>query len=99
METIPDACDVCDRLACVCPTKKAHHKDCKFRIAVTCAVGIECEHGYDVCPQCDPCTCEEEETKNVDDDGGDGVLSDRDDGRYAMRVSKRALKSSRKAVR
>ncbi len=18
---------------------------------------IECEHGYDVCPECDPCTC------------------------------------------
>jgi len=26
--------------------------------AATGPVGVVCEHGYDVCPQCDPCTCE-----------------------------------------
>jgi len=25
-------------------------------------VAIECKHGFDVCPQCDPCLCEEIET-------------------------------------
>ena len=30
---------------------------CKFRFSSLCAVPIECEHGYDVCPKCDPCTC------------------------------------------
>lgn len=24
---------------------------------MVCPVGIECDHGYDVCPVCDPCTC------------------------------------------
>ena len=36
---------------------RGHESNCKFRIAETCAVGIECDHGYDVCPICDPCTC------------------------------------------
>lgn len=30
---------------------------CPMHRAMTCAVAIECEHGYDVCPKCDPCTC------------------------------------------
>ena len=34
-----------------------HKDDCKFLRAVQCAVGIECEHGYDVCPICDKCEC------------------------------------------
>lgn len=34
-----------------------HQPQCRFRRAVICSVGIECEHGYDVCPACDPCTC------------------------------------------
>ena len=37
----------------------SHEKDCKFRRAIECPVAIECEHGYDVCPKCDPCTCHE----------------------------------------
>ncbi len=24
-----------------------------------CPVGIACEHGWDFCPKCDPCTCAE----------------------------------------
>ena len=36
---------------------EGHEEGCKFRRAVVCAVAIECKHGYDVCPTCDPCTC------------------------------------------
>lgn len=50
-------CTVCGHLACVCPTIKAHVEGCKFRAAVACPVAIECDHGFDVCPECDPCTC------------------------------------------
>lgn len=38
-----------------------HDEDCKFRIAATCSVAIECdcELKRDVCPVCDPCTCKD----------------------------------------
>lgn len=38
-----------------------HRPGCLFREASLCSVGVQCEHGYDVCPKCDPCTCEESE--------------------------------------
>lgn len=50
-------CDVCGHIACVCKIQKIHDEDCKFRVAATCPAAIECDHGYDVCPICDPCTC------------------------------------------
>jgi hypothetical protein len=65
-EPIPDdktdpplrlGCEVCGFICCVCAIKAAHQPDCKFRKAATCAVGIECDHGRDVCAICDPCTC------------------------------------------
>lgn len=34
-----------------------HKSDCLFFRAVTCTTPIACEHEYDVCPDCDPCTC------------------------------------------
>jgi hypothetical protein len=34
-----------------------HWPGCKWVRAVTCAVPIPCEHGFDACPQCDPCDC------------------------------------------
>lgn len=34
-----------------------HERDCKMRLAFHSAAPIECEHGYDACPICDPCTC------------------------------------------
>lgn len=55
-------CDTCGRLACVCSVKEKHVEGCKFRAAVTCPVAIECDHGYDVCPKCDPCTCPKDAT-------------------------------------
>lgn len=50
-------CDACGMLACTCNIQRRHSDDCKFRLAATCSIPIECDHGYDVCPQCDPCTC------------------------------------------
>lgn len=32
-------------------------KECRLYKAANCGTPIECEHGYDVCPMCDPCTC------------------------------------------
>lgn len=53
-------CPVCDFIGCcVCKIKAHHWPWCKFRNAMACPVAIECEHGYDVCPRCDPCTCSE----------------------------------------
>lgn len=51
------ACPTCHHFACICATKAKHAEDCQYRRAVCCPVGIECDHGYDVCPTCDPCTC------------------------------------------
>ena len=51
------SCDACGMLACVCDIKAKHKPECRFLLAATCAVPIECEHGYDVCPKCDPCEC------------------------------------------
>lgn len=50
-------CNQCGHLACVCIIEQLHKLGCTFRLAATCAVPIECQHGYDVCPTCDPCTC------------------------------------------
>jgi hypothetical protein len=41
----------------VCKAKKNHTEECRYRISLECKVAIECKHGYDVCPKCDPCTC------------------------------------------
>lgn len=40
----------------VCAIKKAHAPGCTYRRAAE-GVAIACEHGRDVCPTCDPCTC------------------------------------------
>lgn len=51
-------CGACGHLACVCNIIAAHpDPKCRFRVSSTCAVPVECEHGFDVCPTCDPCTC------------------------------------------
>lgn len=34
-----------------------HKRSCRYRLAATCAGPVECEHGYEVCPKCDPCEC------------------------------------------
>ena len=40
-----------------CAIRKGHKGNCLYRIAATGGVGIECDHGRDVCAICDPCTC------------------------------------------
>jgi hypothetical protein len=37
--------------------EEAHAEGCPQWRAMVCSVPIECEHGHDVCPKCDPCTC------------------------------------------
>jgi hypothetical protein len=34
-----------------------HARYCRFRVARACAIPVACKHGFDVCPECDPCTC------------------------------------------
>jgi hypothetical protein len=46
----------CGHIVCVCHILETHVESCKYRTATT-GVAIECEHGYNVCPKCDPCTC------------------------------------------
>lgn len=50
-------CRTCKQCPCCCEVRRNHAADCMFRRAVECPVAIECEHGADVCPICDPCTC------------------------------------------
>ena len=50
-------CD-CGHLQCVCELVRQHKDDCPLRLAISCAIPIECDkHGGDVCPICNPCTC------------------------------------------
>ncbi len=44
------------------PTFAQHAPDCRRAVALRCPVGVECPHGYDFCPACDPCTCSADET-------------------------------------
>lgn len=34
-----------------------HDQDCDYRRTAVLGLEFECEHGHDVCPICDPCTC------------------------------------------
>ena len=52
-------CPICEREVCSCDVDTLHKPDCRFRKSAQCAVGIECEHGYDLCPICDKCNCED----------------------------------------
>lgn len=51
------ACDECRMLSCVCAVERAHQRGCPFRVAAAKPVGVQCHHGRDVCPECDPCPC------------------------------------------
>jgi hypothetical protein len=46
------------------PTQR-HHPACRLFISANCSVAITCPHGYDVCPTCDPCTCDREYAADV----------------------------------
>lgn len=60
----PPGC-TCGQLSCVCNVISNHHPECKFRRATAGSVPIECDHGRDVCPICDPCTCAEHTSPTV----------------------------------
>lgn len=47
----------CEMLYCVCAQVVDHLEYCHFRKAMLCPIGFVCEHGVEVCSQCDPCTC------------------------------------------
>lgn len=50
-------CD-CGLIQCVCQQARQHKNGCPLKLAMTCAIPIECnKHGLDVCPECTPCTC------------------------------------------
>lgn len=38
--------------------ERHHEPDCALVRASSCTTAIECEHGFDVCPKCDPCSCD-----------------------------------------
>lgn len=46
---------------------EGHKANCRFLISAVGAAAIECEHGFDACPICDPCTCNTA-TSEVQDD-------------------------------
>ena len=68
-------CQACGMLACICPSTARHKPDCQFLRALACPVGIECDHGRDVCPVCDPCSCGVGIT--IEDTDGSAVLLER----------------------
>lgn len=45
------------RQKCENDSPTGHQQGCGLLLAATGAIAIECEHGYDTCPICDPCTC------------------------------------------
>jgi hypothetical protein len=48
----------CQMISCVCIEVEKHPDlACRYRKSLLCPVAIYCDHGYDVCPECDPCTC------------------------------------------
>ncbi len=40
-----------------CDASKTHKQGCRYLKSLSCWIAIECEHGLEVCPTCDPCTC------------------------------------------
>lgn len=55
---LKNGCPSCGHFACICNILKDHAEPCLYRRAATIPIGIACDHGRDVCPECDPCTCE-----------------------------------------
>lgn len=61
-----------------------HDLDCPYWHAVNANVGIECEHGCDVCPTCDPCTCHDGLVLITEETDSDGL--DKEDDRLGQGV-------------
>lgn len=60
-------CRGCGYVTCVCNVQIAHRPGCRYRRAALLTVELACEHGYQACPTCDPCTCgaSKEATKGI----------------------------------
>lgn len=58
-----DGCNRRNFIYCTCDLDR-HVDGCKFLRAAS-GVAIACDHGRDVCPKCDPCTCTNRE-RNMD---------------------------------
>lgn len=57
-QVIPTSCRRCGNLvACTCDLAKSHKAGCDYLRAATLGLELACEHGFQACPKCDPCTC------------------------------------------
>jgi hypothetical protein len=45
------------RDGCVCSARREHKPGCRFLRAASLSVELECHHGFQACPICDPCDC------------------------------------------
>lgn len=52
-------CPCGNLVSCTCQIETQHAKNCRYRRAATLPFDLECEHGFQACPVCDPCTCGE----------------------------------------
>ncbi len=59
IDTIGGACVRCGNLVhCTCTLQERHQPGRRFVRAAMLSVELACEHGYQACPLCDPCSCE-----------------------------------------
>ena len=50
-------CSCGNLVACTCKLERRHGPDCPFARAAKLAVELPCPHGFQACPECDPCSC------------------------------------------
>lgn len=51
-------CPHCGNLCtCTCKIQREHSEGCRYRRAAQMSVELACDHGFQACPICDPCTC------------------------------------------
>lgn len=57
---------VCGNLAtCTCQLEVKHKAHCRFLRAAKLSVELACKHGFQACPECDPCDCGAGEKEGV----------------------------------
>lgn len=49
--------DVHSLLKAALQAQVKHLPTCRLFVSSTCSTPVECDHGFDVCPQCDKCVC------------------------------------------
>ena len=50
-------CPGCGSVTCYCEQKARHRGDCRYLRAARLSFELACDHGYQACPECDPCSC------------------------------------------